>query len=67
MGSPDSAGRNVRDSVNSLRRSSAATFLTNNSEANDRSSKALSTADTEVDTVCLEENMVELLDFSKWA
>jgi len=67
MGSPDSGSRNVRDSLNSLRRSSAATFLTNNSEMNDRSSKALSMADTEVGTVSLEESMVESLDFSKWA
>ena len=37
MGSPDSTSRNVRDSLNSLRRSSTATFLTNNSEMNDRS------------------------------
>jgi hypothetical protein len=68
MSSPDPASRNVRDSLNSsLRRSSAATFLTNNSETNDRSSKALSMADTEVGTVSLEESMVESLDFSKWA
>lgn len=67
MGSPDSTSRNVRDSLNSLRRSSTATFLTNYSEMNDRSSKALSMADTEVGTVSLEESMVESLDFSKWA
>jgi hypothetical protein len=67
MGSPDSGSRNVRDSLNSLRRSSTATFLTNNSETNDRSSKTLSMADTEVGTVSLEESMAESLDFSKWA
>jgi hypothetical protein len=67
MTSPDSGSRNVRDSLNSLRRSSAATFLTNNSEMNDRSSKALSMAETEVGTVSLEDSMVESLDFSKWA
>jgi hypothetical protein len=67
MSSPDSASRNVRDSLNSLRRSSVATFLTNNSEMYDRSSKHLSTADTEVGTVSLEESIVEALDFSKWA
>jgi hypothetical protein len=67
FGSPDSSRGSVRDSTSSLRRSSAATFLTNNSEMNDRLSKHWSIADTEVGTISLEESMVESLDFSKWA
>jgi Domain of unknown function (DUF3384)/Rap/ran-GAP/Tuberin len=66
--SQDPNSRNVRDSLNSLRRSSVATFLTNTtSDMNDRSSRHFSTAETEVGTVNGEESMVEALDFSKWA
>lgn len=65
--SQDLSGRNVRDSLNSLRRASVATFLTNTSDMNDRSSKHFSTADTEVGTMSGEESIVEALDFSKWA
>jgi hypothetical protein len=67
MSSPDSGNRNVRDSLTSLRRSSVATFLTNSSEVNDRLSKHLSTAGTEVGTLPVEENVVDAFDFSKWA
>lgn len=67
LGSPDSSRGSVRDSLNSLRRSSAATFLTSNSEMNDRLSKHWSMADTEIGTISLEESMVDSLDFSKWA
>jgi hypothetical protein len=67
VASQDSSSRNVRDSLNSLRRSSVATFLTNTSDMNDRSSKHFSIAETEVGTVNGEESMAEALDFSKWA
>jgi hypothetical protein len=63
--SPDSVSRNVRESMASLRRSSVATFLTNTSD--DRGSKHFSTADTEVGSPMLEDNMIDSLDFSKWA
>jgi hypothetical protein len=60
--------RNVRDSINSLRRSSVANFLTNNlSEPSSQRSSILSTADTEVGPGGTEDSIVETLDFSRWA
>ncbi|RFU25679.1 hypothetical protein B7463_g10662, partial [Scytalidium lignicola] len=56
----------TRESLNSLRRSSVVTFLTNNSEQNSHRSSVLSTAETEVGVTC-EESMVDTLDFSRWA
>jgi hypothetical protein len=41
--------------------------VTHNTEMYDRASKNLSRVGTEVGTVSLEENIVEALDFSKWA
>jgi hypothetical protein len=58
--------RNIRESLNSLRRSSVANFLTNSSEPNSQRSSVLSTADTEVGPGA-EESMVDGLDFSRWA
>jgi len=57
---------NVRDSVTSLRRSSVANFLTNASEPSSQRSSVLSTAETQVGGGG-EENMVDSLDFSRWA
>ncbi|KAF4628791.1 hypothetical protein G7Y89_g9364 [Cudoniella acicularis] len=59
--------RNVRDSINSLRRSSVANFLTNASEPNSQRSSILSTAETEVGPGVTEEGIVDSLDFSRWA
>jgi hypothetical protein len=59
--------RNIRDSMNSIRRSSVANFLTNNlSEPSSQRSSILSTAETEVGPGGTE-SMVETLDFSAWA
>ncbi|KAK2628641.1 hypothetical protein QTJ16_001744 [Diplocarpon rosae] len=65
-----SNGASVRDSINSLRRSSVANFLnnaTNGPEAASQRSSILSTAETEVGPVTGEEGLVESLDFSRWA
>ncbi|CZT10477.1 related to TUBERIN [Rhynchosporium agropyri] len=64
-----SNGVNIRDSISSLRRSSVANFLTGSTapEAVSQRSSILSTAETEVGPVTGEENLVESLDFSKWA
>lgn len=61
--------RTLRDSLNGLRRTSVANFLTNNSsEPNSQRSSMLSMAETEVGPGGSEDNsMVEELDFSKWA
>jgi len=59
--------RNIRDSLNSLRRSSVANFLTTNpSEPSSQRSSVLSTAETEVG-VGAEESIADGLDFSRWA
>lgn len=59
---------NVRDSIQSLRRSSVANFLINsNSEPASQRSSILSTAETEVGFGSTEESIVENLDFSRWA
>ncbi|KAL3425673.1 Tuberous sclerosis 2-like protein [Phlyctema vagabunda] len=60
---------NMRDSINSLgRRSSVANYLTNNtSEQNSQRSSVLSTAETEVAPGSGEGNMIDGLDFSRWA
>lgn len=58
---------NVRDSLSSLRRSSVANFLTNGPEMNSQRSSVLSTAETEVGPAAGEDNLLESLDFSKWA
>jgi hypothetical protein len=58
---------NARDSLNSIRRSSVATFLTNASEHTSQRSSVISTAETEVGPGAGEESMVEALDFSRWA
>ncbi|OTA02661.1 Rap-RAN GTPase activating protein tuberin [Trichoderma parareesei] len=58
----------VRDSFNSLRRTSVATFFTNTSEQTSHRSSILSTAptnDTEVGMNGLD-SLVEAVDFSKW-
>jgi hypothetical protein len=63
-------GSSVRDSFNSLRRTSVATFFTNTSEQTSHRSSILSTAqtnDTEVGTVNGIDSLVESVDFSKWA
>ena len=59
--------RNVRDSLNSLRRSSVANFLINTAESTSQRSSVLSTAETEVGQSLGEEGLVDSLDFSKWA
>lgn len=61
--------RNLRDSLNSLRRSSVANFLTNvpAAEPSSQRSSVLSTAETEVGPGGGEESMVDGLDFSRWA
>ncbi|RDL35143.1 Tuberin [Venustampulla echinocandica] len=59
--------RNVRDSINSLRRSSVANFLTNASESSSQRSSVLSTAETEVGPGTTGESIVDSLDFSRWA
>ncbi|RFU78811.1 gtpase activating [Trichoderma arundinaceum] len=62
-------GSSVRDSFNSLRRTSVATFFTNTSEQTSHRSSILSTAptnDTEVGTVNGLDSLVESVDFSKW-
>ena len=64
---PTHDSRNIRDSLNSIRRSSVANFLTNPSEPNSQRSSILSTADTEVGPGGMEESIVDSLDFSRWA
>jgi hypothetical protein len=59
--------RNVRDSLNSLRRSSVANFLSNTAESSSQRSSVLSTAETEVGPGLGEESLVDSLDFSRWA
>ncbi|KAJ4856225.1 rap/ran-GAP domain-containing protein [Trichoderma breve] len=62
-------GSSVRDSFNSLRRTSVATFFTNTSEQTSHRSSILSTTatnDTEVGTVNGLDSLVESVDFSKW-
>jgi hypothetical protein len=59
--------RNVRDSLNSLRRSSVANFLSNTVESTSQRSSVLSTAETEVGPGLGEESLVDSLDFSRWA
>ncbi|KAL7949063.1 tuberin [Trichoderma barbatum] len=62
-------GSSVRDSFNSLRRTSVATFFTNTSEQTSHRSSILSTAptnDTEVGTMNGLDSLVESVDFSKW-
>ncbi|KAM0260696.1 hypothetical protein ACHAQJ_002612 [Trichoderma viride] len=68
--SAQQGGSSVRDSFNSLRRTSVATFFTNTSEQTSHRSSILSTAqtnDTEVGTVNGLDSLVESVDFSKWA
>jgi hypothetical protein len=62
-----SDARNVRDSLNSLRRSSVANFLSNTAESTSQRSSVLSTAETEVGPGLGEETLVDSLDFSRWA
>ncbi len=59
--------RNVRDSLNSLRRASVANFLSNATESSSQRSSVLSTAETEVGPGLGEETLVDSLDFSRWA
>ena len=59
--------REVRNSLNSLRRSSVANFLTNASEPSSQRSSVLSTAETEVGPGGGEDSIVDELDFSRWA
>jgi len=61
--------RNIRDSMNSMRRTSVVNFnfLSSSSEPTSQRSSVLSTADTEVGPSAGEESMLESLDFSKWA
>jgi hypothetical protein len=59
--------RNVRDSLNSLRRSSVANFLSNATETTSQRSSVLSMAETEVGPSPGEESLVDSLDFSRWA
>jgi hypothetical protein len=61
--------RNIRDSINSLRRSSVANFLTNPAAADPGSqrSSVLSTAETEVGPSGGEGSLIDGLDFSRWA
>ncbi|KAG9239374.1 hypothetical protein BJ875DRAFT_365838 [Amylocarpus encephaloides] len=66
-GTANAPGQNVRDSLNSIRRSSVANFLTNSSESTSQRSSVLSTAETEVGPGSSEESIVETLDFSRWA
>lgn len=58
--------RNMRDSLNSIRRASVANFLANSSETGSQRSSVLSTAETEVGPGA-EESIVDSLDFSRWA
>ncbi|KAH6611114.1 gtpase activating [Trichoderma cornu-damae] len=67
--SAQQGGSSVRDSFNSLRRTSVATFFTNTSEQTSHRSSVLSTAptnDTEIGTVNGLDSLVESVDFSKW-
>jgi hypothetical protein len=64
---PAHDARNIRDSLNSLRRSSVANFLSNASEPTSQRSSLLSTAETEVGTGVAEESVIESFDFSRWA
>ena len=66
-GTQQHEARNIRDSINSLRRSSVANFLTNVSEPSSQRSSVLSTAETEVGPGGAEESIVDGLDFSRWA
>jgi hypothetical protein len=59
--------RDVRNSLNSLRRSSVANFLTAASEPSSQRSSVLSTAETEVGPGGGEDSIVDGLDFSRWA
>ncbi|KAN0103023.1 protein of unknown function (DUF3384) domain containing protein [Hyaloscypha variabilis] len=59
--------RNVRDSLNSLRRASVANFLSNATESTSQRSSILSTAETEVGLSLSEETLINSLDFSRWA
>ena len=60
--------RNIRDSLNSLRRTSVANFLANSSESTSQRSSILSTAETEVGPGGgAEESVIDGLDFSRWA
>jgi hypothetical protein len=59
--------RNVRDSLNSLRRSSVANFLSNATETTSQRSSVLSIAETEVGPSPGEESLIDSLDFSRWA
>lgn len=61
------AAKNVRDSLNSLRRSSVANFLTNASEPTSQRSSVLSTAETEVGPGGGDGSLIDSLDFSRWA
>lgn len=62
-----SNGANIRDSINSLRRSSVANFLTQTPEPVSQRSSVLSMAETEAGTAAGEESLVDSLDFSRWA
>jgi hypothetical protein len=66
-GGQETGTRSARESMMSMRRGSVATFLTNTSDAHDRSSKNLSPVESEIITPTAEETMVASLDFSKWA
>ncbi|KAL7625492.1 Tuberous sclerosis 2-like protein [Parahypoxylon ruwenzoriense] len=64
------SGNTVRDSFNSIRRSSVATFFTVSSEQNSHRSSTLSTAttdNTEVMAASGLDSAVESVDFSKWS
>ena len=66
-GTANSGANETRNSLNSLRRSSVANFLSNASEPTSQRSSVLSTAETEVGPGAGEETIVDSLDFSRWA
>ncbi|CAG8970869.1 hypothetical protein HYALB_00000848 [Hymenoscyphus albidus] len=68
LSTPVPSNGNVRDSIQNLRRSSVATFLTSsNSEPVSQRSSLLSPVNTEVGVSSTEGSIVEDLDFSKWS
>jgi hypothetical protein len=66
-GTANGVANETRNSLNSLRRSSVANFLSNASEPGSQRSSVLSTAETEVGPGAGEETIVDSLDFSRWA
>jgi len=65
--SPDSSTRNVRDSFTTLRRASVANFLTNISDHDRPAKSPVSAVSDNEPQHGVEENMVDALDFSRWA